>query len=654
MKRLLYWMLCLALLAGCSKDKSMDEPDEPIVFMLVLSNSELVFEAEGGEKTFTIMCDGSWTITNESDWCTTDVTSGTGNSTVTVSMQSYGELEDRNMNLTVKAGDKTQVLGVTQKGKEAIILSKDKFDLPPAGGVVAVNVKSNVSYYVMRTGEAWSWIAALMEKTRANVSDTTYYFMVSENKSDESRMGYIVFSTASLQDTVRIYQAQNDRLVLTQTEYKLSAKDTTIAVELKFNVDYEVGILGDAASWIRQVETRACRVDRLVFHIDENTGEVPRTAKIVVRDKNDVLSDTVYISQAAVEVPDVPGVEEQDISAEFDPEFAKVLQEKGYISDVSHITLTDVNKIKVLYISNKGLTSLKGIEYFESLTTLGCDNNQLTSLDVSKCTFLESLSCVGNQLASLDISENLELRYLNFWGNPGDEKGFFSLRLWDNYENTIDRISEWNYDDKTIHIRILNEEYCKDITADFDPDFAKRLEEKGYLPDASHIIIGDVKLQSYLNVREAELVSLKGIEYFESLIRLYCDDNQLTSLDVSKNVALDQLYCNNNQLTFLDVSKNVVLRYLSCSNNQLTSLDVSKCTVLEELSCSVNQLASLDISQNPALTTLDFFYNPGDRESLFPVTAWFDNSTIPENLSIVGNSWKYDGKTITVDFRKAE
>lgn len=492
------------------------------------------------------------------------------------------------MNLTVKAGDKTQVLGVTQKGKEAIILSKDKFDLPPAGGVVAVNVKSNVSYYVMRTGEAWSWIAALMEKTRANVSDTTYYFMVSENKSDESRMGYIVFSTASLQDTVRIYQAQNDRLVLTQTEYKLSAKDTTIAVELKFNVDYEVGILGNAASWIRQVETRACRVDRLVFHIDENTGEVPRTAKIVVRDKNDVLSDTVYISQAAVEVPDVPGVEEQDISAEFDPEFAKVLQEKGYISDVSHITLTDVNRIEMLLISNKGLTSLKGIEYFESLTTLGCDNNQLTSLDVSKCTFLESLSCGGNQLASLDVSSCKALTSLSCSENP-----FTSL---DVSENTA---------------------------------------------------------LVYLECDRNQLTSL-DVSKNTALTQLSCMFNKLTSLDLSKNTALTQLVCMYNELTSLDISKNTALTNLGCNGNELTLLDVSKNTALIDLDCRQNQLTSLDVSKNTALTRLECYDNPGDGVSIFPVTAWFDNNSIPESMSIEIKSWDYDGPTITIDFRKAE
>ena len=46
--------------------------------------------------------------------------------------------------------------------------------------------------------------------------------------------------------------------------------------------------------------------------------------------------------------------------------------------------------------------------------------------------------------------------------------------------------------------------------------------------------------------------------------------------------------------------------------------------------------------------------NPGDGESLFPVTAWFDNDTIPENVYVDTKNWDYDGKTIRIDFRKAE
>jgi len=75
------------------------------------------------------------------------------------------------------------------------------------------------------------------------------------------------------------------------------------------------------------------------------------------------------------------------------------------------------------------------------------------------------------------------------------------------------------------------------------------------------------------------------------LITLECNDNKLTSLDISKNTALQGLVCNN--LTSLDVSRNTALTYLDCSGSydkigQLTTLDVSKNTALTELYCSHN------------------------------------------------------------------
>ena len=101
------------------------------------------------------------------------------------------------------------------------------------------------------------------------------------------------------------------------------------------------------------------------------------------------------------------------------------------------------------------------------------------------------------------------------------------------------------------------------------------------------------------------IASLNGIEFFTALIELSCFDNQLTSLDVSKNTALTSLNCSGNPLTSLDVSKNTALTNLICDYNQLTSLDVSKNTALTDLSCFCNQLTSLDVSKNTALTSLN-------------------------------------------------
>ena len=120
------------------------------------------------------------------------------------------------------------------------------------------------------------------------------------------------------------------------------------------------------------------------------------------------------------------------------------------------------------------------------------------------------------------------------------------------------------------------------------------------------------------------------------------------------NTALTKLYCAINELTTLDVSRNTALTELYCANNELTTLDVSQNTALTVLSCFSNELPSLNISRNRALTKFDCSYNPGDGVSSFPVTAWFNNDTKPGDLEIDEEQWKYDGKTITIDFRKAE
>ena len=119
-------------------------------------------------------------------------------------------------------------------------------------------------------------------------------------------------------------------------------------------------------------------------------------------------------------------------------------------------------------------------------------------------------------------------------------------------------------------------------------------------------IISDATLASvtYFSVSYKEISSLQGIEYFTELKQLYCSNNKITSLDLSKNTKLTKLDCDRNQLTSLDVSKNTALYELHCVRNQLTSLDVSKNVELKNLYCNYNQLTSIDVSKNTKLTWL--------------------------------------------------
>lgn len=140
------------------------------------------------------------------------------------------------------------------------------------------------------------------------------------------------------------------------------------------------------------------------------------------------------------------------------------------------------------------------------------------------------------------------------------------------------------------------------------------------------------EISKTLNIRceGKNISSLKGIEFFTSLQGLWCKENNISSLDVSKNTDLRGIWCSDNALTSLDLSKNTKLvwvycynckitsldfsknpdmAYIECNSNPLKSLNVSSNSELEHLMCGDCGLTSLNLSGNPKLTHLDAFNN---------------------------------------------
>lgn len=148
-------------------------------------------------------------------------------------------------------------------------------------------------------------------------------------------------------------------------------------------------------------------------------------------------------------------------------------------------------------------------------------------------------------------------------------------------------IDKENFPDDNFRAFLLDQDYGKD----------------GVLTEREIMNITD------MDVYDMEISSLQGIEYFTALTMLDCEDNELSTLDISKNTALVKLYCSWNHLTSLDITNNVALKRLLCYNNELTSLDVSKNTALTYLDCEENKITALDISMCTELEALTCGYN---------------------------------------------
>lgn len=82
-------------------------------------------------------------------------------------------------------------------------------------------------------------------------------------------------------------------------------------------------------------------------------------------------------------------------------------------------------------------------------------------------------------------------------------------------------------------------------------------DKNGSLSQAERNSVTAISIDKSLDA--TDIKSLKGIEFFPNLTGLYCSDNALTNLDVSKNTKLTALVCSKNQLTSLDVSQNTAI-----------------------------------------------------------------------------------------------
>ena len=87
-----------------------------------------------------------------------------------------------------------------------------------------------------------------------------------------------------------------------------------------------------------------------------------------------------------------------------DDNFEQALINLGVDSLIDdYVGTAGIDTISYLYISNRGISDLTGIEDFISLRGLFCYSNQLTFLDLSNNSQLFEVSCGSNLLNSLDL-----------------------------------------------------------------------------------------------------------------------------------------------------------------------------------------------------------------------------------------------------------
>ncbi len=288
-------------------------------------------------------------------------------------------------------------------------------------------------------------------------------------------------------------------------------------------------------------------------------------------------------------------------------------------NQIESLDVSNNTYITHLVISYNNLQELD-VSKNTALKDIYCNNNHIKSIDVSKNSQLSILDCKKNKLSCLDLSSNPNLGMVDCSENPK----LRTINVKNGFNEDIFSFSAENSNSLNfIVVDDITAEYLKRWKIDAGVKFLSSKDEipvQIFVPDNNFeqalIDLGyDNKMDDYvfknkienvtkLDISKKQIDDLTGIEEFTSLIELRCDENNLQSLDLAKNVALERLYCSQNSITNIDLSKNTALKTLDLSNNNINEIDVSNNSALTILNLNNAKIESLDLNNNTALKEL--------------------------------------------------
>ncbi len=271
------------------------------------------------------------------------------------------------------------------------------------------------------------------------------------------------------------------------------------------------------------------------------------------------------------------------------------------------------------------ITSLE-LSNCSSLQTLGCGSNQLKELDLSSCSSLSKFYCDGNQLQGLDFSKNKALKEIGITTNQikgekmssllaslctvksgvlaimnladkkekneplkkdikiAKDKGW-KIKAWKIVDGNYEAVDYYGYDFDPLEAGKVTMTTAKAVGEEIRLQF-ETLDGTPYVIQGAEF----VKNES-VGMEEFQVFELKSqtVILGGDFVKLNCSENKITDLKLQVP-SLKQLGCLDNELSSLDLSECPSLVLLGCDGNQLEGLDFSKNKKIEEISLSSNKI----------------------------------------------------------------
>jgi gliding motility-associated-like protein len=257
-------------------------------------------------------------------------------------------------------------------------------------------------------------------------------------------------------------------------------------------------------------------------------------------DENSVYKSTCGNTQQLTYVPD----------DNFEQELINLGYDSGSLDD--YVLTSNINTITTLNLNNLNISDLTGIQDFIALENLQFSGNQVSTVNLTTLTNLQTLNCVNNNISELDVTNNNQLINLFSGDNPINQLNVTNNPLLEQLEINNANLS------------VIN--------------------------------LSNNQLINWLSISNNNLTSISLNNNLE-LTYFYCSNNNLSgTIDLSVNSKLFEFSCSNNPLNEIVLPANNILDGLHVNSTLITELDLRN-----QANLITHPASFLEIQNNPNL-----------------------------------------------------
>ncbi len=316
------WLLAaICIIAGCRPEFDFLEGSYPggnPELNYSGGNIYMAFTSSAGSASVSLEASKKWkaSFVNDraKDWCSLSLDNGKrGTATIQVSVKENTEYDERSASIIFECDDIQRTIVVTQKQKDALLVSGSRFDIEKEGGRIDIEVKANVIFDYSISDESKSWMKAIETK---GLSLSSFAFSVSSNESFSKREGEILFTSQLGTERVKVYQdSDHPTIVLSSDSYSLNAEPGEFTVDVRSNINVTFKIPADCG-WIHEIETKAMSTYSFNFSVEENETFATRSATLVFRSEEWGVEEKVTVTQKAATPTIIIGTGEYQVGPE--------------------------------------------------------------------------------------------------------------------------------------------------------------------------------------------------------------------------------------------------------------------------------------------------------------------------------------------------